>query len=255
MNPSKRTLKVHDAFATFCPPRRRVNRTPTNSIQEPFPFASFPPFHRARPGDTRTIHSDSRLNAPCEIPSVRSSLLTARASVRPPGVSRRANRSDPIVTRSFVRSIRSDRSFVRSRRRRGYVPSSSSGGMEGGVDVAPGSEGGAAGPNCVDARHLHLGPLHLKVIYRYVYVLYDTVGSSDIWMPARARAFGRMGGFVRHARDDATISCRLGRFRLFLFVPSSGVTTGWSVATRCLVRSVSLGCVFGSSGGCGASGF
>jgi hypothetical protein len=151
--------------------------------------ASFPPFHRARPGDTRTIHSDSRLNAPCEIPSVRSSLLTARASVRPPGVSRRANRSD---RHAFVRSD-PIRSFVRSRRR-GYVPSSSSGGMEGGVDVAPGSEGGAAGPNCVDARHLHLGPLHLKVIYRYVYVLYDTVGSSDIWMPARERV--RTDGWV-----------------------------------------------------------
>ena len=66
--------------------------------------------------------------------------------------------------------------------------------MEGGVDVAPGSEGGAAGPNCVDARHLHLGLLHLEVIYRYVYVLYDTVGSSDIWMPARARV--RTDGWV-----------------------------------------------------------
>ena len=208
MNPSKRTLKVHDAFATFCPPRRRVNRTPTNSIQEPFPFASFPPFHRARPGDTRTIHSDSRPNARlsrAKFLSVRSSLLTARASVRPPGVSRRANRSD---RHAFVRSFDPIRSFVRSRRRRGYVPSSS-GGMEGGVDVAPGSEGGAAGPNCVDARHLHLGPFTFGgyialcvcfIRYRWKF------GHLDAGARARVRTDGWIRSSRARRRDDIVSS-------------------------------------------------
>ena len=141
----------------------------------------------------------------CEIP-FRAILSPYRARFRSstgcfaPSESIRSSR-----VRSFVRS---DRSFVRSRRRRGYVPSSS-GGMEGGVDVAPGSEGGAAGPNCVDARHLHLGPFTFGgyialcvcfIRYRWKF------GHLDAGARARVRTDGWIRSSRARRRDDIVSS-------------------------------------------------